>query len=106
MIACLALPDLDGCGNGTAFPPETYGLDFDESMTLYARGDMHGNVIVRRMLRRLSDARVVHDDGEAASIRGEGKPVQLSLAPKRVSWPFPRKGSCACLNLLPTRSFP
>ena len=78
MIACLALPDLQLKKQWDGLPPTTYTLDFDEGMTFYARGDMQGNISVRRIVKlREEDG----DDMEVASLTGQGVPASLRFSP-------------------------
>ena len=78
VIACLALPDLQLKKQWDGLPPTTYTLDFDEGMTFYARGDMQGNISVRRIVKlREEDG----DDMEVASLTGQGVPASLRFSP-------------------------
>lgn len=48
-IAILALPDLHLTTLWEGFPPGSYGVDFSEDLTLYARTDQQGNCSIRRV---------------------------------------------------------
>src|SRR5205085_1986021 len=48
-IACLALPDLRVAREWDGFPTGSFSIDFDGSLTHYARTDRQGNVSVRRV---------------------------------------------------------
>jgi WD40 repeat protein len=95
VIACLALPDLEPIQEWDGYPPATYGIDFDPSLTLYARGDMTGATTVRRM----------KDDEPTASFPGEGKPVQLRFSPDARFLALSSEGSLRLWELDTKKSF-
>jgi serine/threonine protein kinase/WD40 repeat protein/tetratricopeptide (TPR) repeat protein len=65
-VAALALPDFrENAKTWEGWPEGSSGLDFDPvALRMYARGDLEGNVSVRRL----------EDDTEVARLNGLGKP--------------------------------
>jgi WD40 repeat protein len=70
-VACLALSDVTVVREWDGYPPGSFWVDFDASLTHYARSTDQGAVSVRR----------VADDAEVAAWPGDGSPARIRLSP-------------------------
>jgi serine/threonine protein kinase/WD40 repeat protein len=69
-IACLVLPDVEVAKEWDGYPAGTEMVDFDASLTRYARADLQGNVSIRR----------VTDDEQITQIPSQGTRVGLRFS--------------------------
>jgi WD40 repeat protein/tRNA A-37 threonylcarbamoyl transferase component Bud32 len=71
-IACLALADMRIVRQFEGFPPGSRGVGFDSALARYARGDVQGNISIRR----------VSDDVEVQHLPGDGvQPAIILFSP-------------------------